>query len=677
MLLLACAFGPAAFAAADTPAPAAGVVATATAPARPPIDDFFENPAFSGAQLSPNGKYLAVRIGARDKRDRLAVVTLADNSVKVIGNFSDADIGSFEWVNDERVAFTATDRSVAQGDVRYAPGLYAINRDATNFRQLVSRSGAAFIVYNSMGSRAADLLPWNTYMLGQKNAQDSEYIYVVNPKRTGPGNVGDIGLQRLNTLTGRVKGFGSPGDSRGWLLDNNGEPRLTTTVDKGVTSIQYLDPATREWRKLVSFDTYVGGKGAFSPLAFGPDGTLYVVNHSGRDKSTVHTFDFATNTVDKKPLVELEGYDFHGSLIISRNKVLGVRYLTDAQGTVWFDADMKAMQAKIDTMLPNTINLLTVPARPEAPFVLVRSYSDLFPSRTFLYNSDSKELTVVGAAYPHIQAAQMAHQKLVHYKARDGLDIPAWLTVPQGGGKNLPMVVLVHGGPYVRGNSWGWNPDSQFLASRGYVVLEPEFRGSTGFGSKLFRAGWKQWGLKMQDDIADGTRWAIAEGTADPKRVCIAGASYGGYATLMGLINDPDLYKCGIDWVGVTDINLLYDGHWNFTSDLPEGWKQYGMPQLVGDQVRDAEQLKATSPLLRAAEIKQPLLLAYGGADMRVPLPHGTKFYKAVKEGNPNVEWVEYEDEGHGWALPKTRVDFWNRVEKFLDKNIGPQAASR
>jgi dipeptidyl aminopeptidase/acylaminoacyl peptidase len=223
----------------------------------------------------------------------------------------------------------------------------------------------------------------------------------------------------------------------------------------------------------------------------------------------------------------------------------------------------------------------------------------------------------------------------------------------------------------VRGKSWGWDPQVQFLASRGYAVLEPEYRGSTGFGSKHFRAGWKQWGLKMQDDIADGTRWAAAQGYADPKRVCIAGASYGGYATLMGLINDPDLYQCGIDWAGVTDINLLYDGHWNFTSDLPDGWKQYGMPSLVGDQVKDAEQLKATSPLLQAARIKQPLLLAYGGADQRVPLPHGTKFYKAVKETNPNVEWIEYEEEGHGWALPKNRVDFWSRVEKFLDKNIG------
>jgi dipeptidyl aminopeptidase/acylaminoacyl peptidase len=266
----------------------------------------------------------------------------------------------------------------------------------------------------------------------------------------------------------------------------------------------------------------------------------------------------------------------------------------------------------------------------------------------------------------------MGREDLVHYAARDGLKIPAWLTLPKGKDKNLPLVVLVHGGPYVRGGQWGWDAEAQFLASRGYAVLQPEYRGSTGYGALHFRAGWKQWGLKMQDDIADGAKWAIAQGIADGKRICIAGASYGGYATLMGLVNDPDLYQCGIDWVGVTDIKLLYTGHWSFRDDLPDGWKQYGMPYLIGDLEKDADQFKATSPLEQAARIKQPLLLAYGAADQRVPLYHGTKFYDAVKATNKNVEWVVYEEEGHGWALVKNRVDFWTRVERFLNKSIGP-----
>ena len=659
-----------------TGAAAAADLAPAAPAARPTVQDFFGNPEFSGALLSPSGKYLAVKIGSKDQRDRLAVVELGQNAVKVVGNFSDADIGRFQWINDERLAFTAADHALAAGDQRYAPGLYAINRDGTGFRQLAMRSGLPFVSGGFSSMQTRDLLPWHTYMLDQDGPQDSEYMYVLNSSISGPGQVDRVDLQRINTLTGRVAAtISRPGDSMTWMLDNKGEPRLTQTSKDRQNEIWYRDPASNEWRRLTGFDNYTGGEGAFKPLAFGPDGTLYVVANTHSDLAAVHSYDFASNTISAEPIVKLDGYDFAGQLIMDQRRMLGVRYLTDAHGTVWFDPAMKAMQEKIDAMLPNTINLLTPPTRPQAPWVLVTSFSDVWPSRTFLYNRDSKQLSAVGSSYPAIKPTQMAHKIMVHYKARDGLDIPAWLTVPQGSGKNLPMVVLVHGGPYVRGGSLEWEPDAQFLASRGYAVLEPEYRGSRGFGARHYYAGWKQWGLKMQDDVADGARWAIAQGTADAKRICIAGASYGGYAALMGLVNDPELYKCGVNWLGVTDINLMHDGHWAYVSDFSDVWRQYGMAELVGDPVKDAAQLRATSPLLQAARIRQPLLLAYGGADMRVPLPHGTKFYKAVKQTNPNVEWIEYPDEGHGWALPKTRFDFWTRVEQFLDKNIGAGAA--
>ncbi|MEO7496209.1 MAG: alpha/beta fold hydrolase, partial [Massilia sp.] len=317
-------------------------------------------------------------------------------------------------------------------------------------------------------------------------------------------------------------------------------------------------------------------------------------------------------------------------------------------------------------------NLITPPARPGTPWVLVSSYSDRQATLYRVFNKNSGALKHIGATLPGIDPARMASQRVVRYTARDGLAIPALLTVPAGAAeRGLPLVVLVHGGPFVNGHPWGWHAESQFLASRGYAVLEPEYRGSTGHGNAHFRAGWKQWGLAMQNDIADGAKWAIAEGIVDPRRICIAGASYGGYATLMGLVNDPDLYKCGIAWAAVTDIKLMHTGTWNSKSDLSSVYKDYGMPTLVGDLVKDAAQLDATSPLRQAARIKQPLLLAHGGADQRVPIFHGKKFYDAVKPGNPNVEWVEYPGEGHGWRLLSTRLDFWSRVEKFLDKQIG------
>ncbi|MFZ3289104.1 MAG: S9 family peptidase [Telluria sp.] len=643
---------------------AAALVAHAAPPA---IEDFFDNPALSAAVLSPDARSLAVRVGSETVRERLAVVDLATNAIKVIAQFSDLDIRNFEWINDERLVFDSFDKSAAQGDVRYGPGLYAVNRDGSGFRQLANINSSLF-----QSERGARLLPWNTFMLGLKGAQDSEFIYVASPNYQGLAEIDHVKLLRLNTLNGRTDAVNRPGSTRSWLLDHKGEPRLATTLDDNTVAVHYRDPATGQWRKLTQFEAYVSDPRRFEPLAFAPDGTLYVSTRAGRDTSAVHTFDFATNEVNKTALLELAGYDFRGELVTTRDKLYGINYLTDARSTVWFDEKMKAMQKTIDQLLPSTVNLISVAARAQTPWVLVRSYSDIRPSTYLLFNTETSTLNKIGDTYAKIKPSEMGRQDMVRYKARDGLEIPGLLTLPNGSsGKNLPLVVLVHGGPFVRGSEWGWHPDTQFLASRGYAILEPEYRGSTGFGAKHFRAGWKQWGLAMQDDIADGAKWAIAQGIADPKRICIAGASYGGYATLMGLVNDPALFKCGIDWAGVTDIKLMYTGHWSFTSDLPDGWKQYGMPVLIGDPVKDADQLKATSPLEQAARITQPLLLAYGGADRRVPLYHGEKFYAAVKKTNPNVEWVVYNEEGHGWALPKNRIDFWSRVEKFLARHIG------
>jgi dipeptidyl aminopeptidase/acylaminoacyl peptidase len=197
--------------------------------------------------------------------------------------------------------------------------------------------------------------------------------------------------------------------------------------------------------------------------------------------------------------------------------------------------------------------------------------------------------------------------------------------------------------------------------------VEPEYRGSSGFGYEHFAAGFRRWGLAMQDDLADAAQWAIDKGFADPKRIAIAGASYGGYATLMALIRNPELFRCGFEWVGVTDINLMFNVAW---SDTTEAAKKYGMKTLIGDPVADAAQFKKTSPLQNADRLKQPLLIAYGTDDYRVPMVHGLKFRDAVVKGNSNVEWVEYRDEGHGWHALKDNNDFWTRVEKFLAKNL-------
>jgi dipeptidyl aminopeptidase/acylaminoacyl peptidase len=665
-------------AATATAAPAASAQsapATNTA-AQIPLASFFDSSSFGGALLSPSGRYLAARSGAPGRRTVLAVIDLQENTLKVVAGFRDADIGHVVWVNDERLAFDLTDREVGPRDTYLGAGLFAVNRDGSGMRQLADRRGEDFVSERS-SMAAKKILPWSTFLMGQNGSQDSEWLYVTSYDFDDyDGHVRNVNLLRLNTLNGQSSVVQRPARVDGWMLDNQGKPRLALGHERDQTTLYYLDPADDKWRTLVSYQSYTGGKGAFTPLGFGTDGTLYVTARRGKDTQALYAFDYKGGKVQDEPLIETEGYDFAGGLIANRAKLLGVRYETDAQASIWFDPAMKTLQEKIDKLLPSTVNMVSVAPSPDAPWVLVRSYSDVQPAVYMLYNVQSGKLNKVGEARPAIDARRMATQEVLRYKARDGLDIPALLTLPAGTpkGAKLPMVVLVHGGPYVRGSTWGWSAQTQFLASRGYAVLEPEFRGSTGFGAKHFTAGWKQWGLKMQDDIADGTRWAIAQGIADPKRICIAGASYGGYATLMGLVNDPDLYRCGVDWVGVTDIQLLYDGHWSFKSDMSDEWKSYGMPEMVGDPVKNAAQFTATSPLQQAARITQPLLMAYGGVDHRVPMYHGRKFYDAVTKTNKQVEWIEYQDEGHGWSLPKNQIDFWGRVEKFLDKNIGKDA---
>ena len=645
--------------------------ATAAASAAIPALDFFQHAALRRVALSPDARYLAVRAGAPDRTDDLAVIDLATNKATVVAAFDDADVDDFEWVNETRLVFDLTEKNTGQGDVRHGPGLYAVDRDGAHFAQLADRYAGSASRQEQMGK--VPLQPWNTFLLRQRPHKD-DTVYVWRPVWDQGGELLYNDLVRLNTRTGTARAVQRPGPVTGWMLDYQGEPRLATVTKDGVATLHYRDPANGDqWRVLAQFPAYVESPDAFSPVGFGPDGTLYVTARRGQDTAALYAYDVKTGKLGAEPLLVTKGYDVDGTLIAGRGKLLGARFTTDAESIEWFDPALKALQDKLDKVLPATVNLVTVPAS-DSPWVLVSSYSDAIPMRYSLYNTETGQLNDIGSSRPTIDPRRMGRQQMVRYKARDGLEIPALLTLPRGGARNLPMVVLVHGGPWVHGSTWGWNPESQFLASRGYAVLEPAFRGSTGYGFKHYRAGWKQWGLAMQNDVADGTRWAIAQGYADPQRICIAGASYGGYATLMGLVNDPDLYKCGVDWVGVTDINLMYSGAWSRDSDMTDQWKAHGMPELIGDRVKDAAQLKATSPVEQAGRITQPVLLAYGGVDRRVPLYHGQKFYDAVTKTNKNVEWIEYPEEGHGWHLPKNAVDFWTRVEAFLGKNIGPQA---
>jgi len=638
--------------------------------AAPPAQQFFESPHYKDAKLSPSGRYLALRAGDNENRDSMAVFDT--ETLKPVGGkrLVDYDVGRIRWVNDDRLVFTVADNSAGPGDRYFAPGLYAMSRDGKESRQLAEHHDSRQSVGTHIKTR---LEPWNTYLMHGEGAQDSNTIYLERPIWTQKAgyDIERTELVKLDTVTGLSTVLAHPGISQGWMLDHKGQPAIMVSEKDGMETIHYRD-AGGEWRSIASQGAYGRNLEGIAPIGFYDDKYLLVKTRKNGDKAALYRMELATGKLDAEPLVALADFDFNGSMVYSNKRLVGIHYLADARSSAWFDPALQSAQKEVDQQLPGLINIITPPTQPETGWVLVASYSDRQPRFYSLYNSKTHELKGLGGTHPGIKASEMGRQDIVKYRARDGLEVPAWLTLPPKGGKKLPLVVLVHGGPYVRGNEWGWDAEGQFLATRGYAVLEPEFRGTTGYGLRLFSAGLKQWGLKMQDDIADSVKWAVEKGIADPERICIMGASYGGYATLMGLVNDPGLYRCGISYMAVTDIPLLFDSGMAVLSDMSDDYKAYGVPVLIGDLEKDAAQFVATSPLKQAARIKRPLLLAHGSDDRRVPIPHFNKMRSALENAKADAEFVEYVGEGHGWSTLKTRLDFWGRVEKFLDKNIGP-----
>ena len=637
--------------------------------AAPPVEAFFSKRQLTEVTLSPSGRYLAAISGEPGRRDRLVVIDLDDNKARMVAGDGDLDVVEFEWVNDKRLLFKASDRQGVYAGW-YPRDLYAVDRDGSGLRKLSGQP-------NMEASQITDRLLSSGVMLGQRGAQNSDEAFVTQVEYLGRDRPPTTELLRLNTVTGKTRKVAPPpGVVDRWLLDNAGEPRLTVSTADGKTRIHYLDPGTGNWRLLTEFAQRPGSREVMTPVGFGPDGTLYVRSYAGKDTAALYTVDPGTGKLGANPVVVMPGYDFDGSLLGRPGKLLGVQVETDASAAIWFDKDMQAVQQAVDKLLSGTVNLIEVAARADAPWNRVLSFSDTVPTFYSVFDPRSGKLVAVGKSREGIDPSRMGRSEPIRYKARDGREIPALLTLPAGTAKkNLPLVLLVHDGPYVRGSHWQWDPETQFLASRGYAVLEPDYRGSTGYGLAHYLAGWKQWGLAMQDDLADGVRWAIAQGIADPKRICIAGTGYGGYAALMGLAKDPELFRCGIARSGYTDLGLFDALGATFISRGTEHYEGYGWSELVGDPAKDAAQLKAASPLHQAGRIAQPVLLAYGAEDTVIPLYDAKLFRDALLQTNRRVEWVEYPEEGHRWARDETIFDYWRRVERFLGRHLGQGAA--
>lgn len=653
--------------------------------ALPPADHFFKPDAIGATELSPSGSRMA--LSARGENGRMGVFVIdlqgSEFTATSVVLFSNADVQDFEWVNDERLVFSATDLQAGLAETyERAPGLHAARYDGKEMRHLVESRGRSIVTSGD----PIRTLPWNHELLhvpvpSEERGGAHAHEVIVGEMSFTRDDLSSITPKWLNTRNAKTRPLSVsrvPDGAQRWWFSAQGEPRAVLTSQGGREAL-YWYQAPRggkpgQWKKIAEGPLF---ELEISPRWVGQGDTLYVEHIGGTaGESVVAPFDFA-KSAPGKTLVSSPGFDFVGELLGDREgtRLLGVRINTDAEQTIWFDAAHKAAQQRADEALPGRVNRIQCRrCDSDDAVILVLSYTDRDPGRLLLWrqadNGGKGRWQGVSAVRPDIKPQQMASTDLHRIRARDGRDLPVWVTTATAD-KTLPAVVLVHGGPWVRGRSWEWQALPQYLASRGYVVIEPEFRGSYGYGRDHLHAGFKQWGQAMQDDVADALLWARQQGMANA--ACIVGGSYGGYSTLMGLVRHSDLYRCGSAWVAVTDPFLYLEGSWWVNDDISGSSRQYGLPQMVGEADKDREMLLANSPLAQASRIKKPLQLIWGSEDRRVPIAHGKRLRDALEQAGNTPEWVVFEGEAHGWRKTEHQLDFALKLEDFLARHLkGP-----
>jgi dipeptidyl aminopeptidase/acylaminoacyl peptidase len=633
-----------------------------------PIEHFTKWPDIDDVSVSPSGKRVALTVWGPNGFKRVGVVDLDPvGQPRIVAAFGDADVTGIRWTSDDRLVYQAFQRGyeIKEGGA----GTFAVNHDGTEPLQLIAWRYAT----TSPGTRITSRVLPLGWFLGSTTDDGSNEVFVYRVVRDSAGDVQQYQLARLNTSTGALRNLseGMPVGTRTWLRDAKDEPRMLEAYREGRTTVYWRKAAGVPWEAVANFDPLT--ETSFSPMHVAEDDTVLVWARSGGDTGSLYRFDPATKQLQAEPLISVAGFDLSRGLVTDSqsNRLLGVHFTADRPMSYWFSADMQRIQKAVDTALAGRSNRLHCRRCETTRFFVVASGSDRQPGEYYLFDRTKSTLQLIGASRPWIDEASQGRRTFHRISARDGLSMPLYVTHPAGAAAKsaLPAVVLVHGGPWIRGSNLGWHAEAQFLASRGYRVLEPEFRGSSGYGAKLFRAGWKEWGRAMQDDLEDAVQWAAKEGLVDPARVCIVGGSYGGYAALMGTIAHPKTYRCAAALAAVTDIELMYTITW---SDSSEASRLYTLPVLIGDPEKEAQRLASVSPLQRASEIKVPVLLVHGGRDLRVPIDHARKFAAAAKRAGVAVEQVEYDGEAHGFNDPANHADYYRHLERFLDKALKP-----
>ena len=626
---------------------------TATKAAQlPPVIDrelFFGDPEISGAQLSPDGKFMSFIKPYKGTRNVwVKAIDAPFASAKPMTADTTRPIRGYFWSRDGKYLLFSQDKG---GDENF--NVYAVNpteslktgQDVPAARDLTGLKGVQVQIYNVPKSDP------NTLYIGLNDRDKAWHdLYKLNI------NTGEKTLVLKNT--DRLGGYN---------FDWTDKLRLASrSADDGSTEIMRVDP-NGKLTKIYSANLSEGA----GVVGFTKDNKrVYLETNVGsaRDLTEVVLFDPETskeNLFERDPMKRV---DF-GSLALSdvTHEPIYTSYEDDRQRYNWKDKSFEADYTRIKKELPTAEVYFRSPTADER-YWLIAATSDTDPGATYLYDRQTKKLTFQYRSRPKLPVTDLAPMQVVRYKSSDGLEIPAYLTLPKGvEPKNLPLIMFPHGGPWAR-DSWGYNAFAQFLANRGYAVLAPNFRASTGYGKKFLNGGNKQWGLLMQDDITWGVKDMVAKGIADPKRVGIMGGSYGGYATLAGVAFTPDLYASAVAIVAPSNLMTLLNS-------IPAYWEA-GRKQMY-DRMGDPNTpegkatLEKASPLSSADKIKTPLLVVQGANDPRVNKAESDQIVMALRDRGFPVAYIVADDEGHGFAKPVNNMAMLAAAEKFMAGNLG------
>jgi len=598
-----------------------------------PLQNFFKNPEKTAYKISPDGNHISWLAGYQGRMN-IHIQPTEGGEIKRLTSIAERDLRTYFWLNNSQLAFFKDN-----------------NGDENDHLHVVD-------IFNA---EVQDLTPFENVkvdLVDELEDNENEVLIMMNKR-----NAELFDVYRLKTDTGEINLMEeNPGNITGWITDHNGNIKLAITTDGVNTSLLYRNDHTLPFETILTTNF----KEAVSPLFFDFDNDqFYALSNINRDKVAIVKFDPKT-AMESEILFEHPDVDADSMGFSKKRKVLTVGVFTTwKQEFIFFDAETENRYKRLSELIKEDAEIYIVAKNKEENIFIVRTISDISLGNYYLYNEQKDIVKHLANVSPWLRSEELCEMQPIQYKSSDGLTIHGYLTLPKNKkAENLPVIVNPHGGPWVR-DTWRFNPEVQFLANRGFAVLQMNYRGSTGYGKKFMEAGFKQWGKKMQDDISDGVRYLISEGIADKSRVGIYGASYGGYATLAGLTFSPDLYACGVDYVGVSNL-------FSFMETIPPYWKPYleMMYEMVGHPENDKELLASSTPLFHIDNIKAPLFVAQGAMDPRVKKSESDQIVHALREKNIEVEYMVKDNEGHGFSNEENRFEFYTAMEKFMEIHL-------